>query len=139
MLRARDWFNQALRDLEHARKSKELKDYEWSCFASQQAVEKALKALYQYLGEEAWGRDLVKLLEDLKREGLQIPEEIIDYAAFLDKHYILSRYPNGFTAGYPGEHYREKDALLCIESGERIVEWVKGIIEEGERGADQAC
>jgi len=44
--RAADWLRQALRDLEHAKRSVELGDYEWACFAAQQAAEKAVKALY---------------------------------------------------------------------------------------------
>ena len=52
--RARDWLRQALRDLEHARRSLEMGDYEWACFASQQAAEKAVKALYQHIGVEVW-------------------------------------------------------------------------------------
>jgi len=44
--RATDWLRQALRDLEHAKRSVELGDYEWACFAAQQAAEKAVKALY---------------------------------------------------------------------------------------------
>ena len=33
-----DWFRQAEADLRHAHNSKEDGDYEWSCFASQQAA-----------------------------------------------------------------------------------------------------
>ncbi len=133
MLRARDWLRQALRDLEHARKSMEMKDYEWSCFSAQQASEKALKAVFQALGSEAWGHDLVRLVLGLKETGLDVPRKIYEYAALLDKHYILARYPNVFTEGYPGEHYTRLDAELCVRAGEKIVEWCKNIIEKKER------
>jgi len=36
---------QALKDLSHARLSLENGDFEWACFAAQQAGEKAVKAL----------------------------------------------------------------------------------------------
>ena len=56
--RAEDWLRQAKRDLEHARHALEDGDYEWSCFAAQQAAEKAVKAVYQKLGADAWGHSV---------------------------------------------------------------------------------
>ena len=41
-----DWLRQAEADLRHARNSLEDGDYEWGCFASHQAAEKALKAVF---------------------------------------------------------------------------------------------
>jgi HEPN domain-containing protein len=41
MRRSRDWLDQAVRDVEHARASIELGHFEWSCFAAQQAAEEA--------------------------------------------------------------------------------------------------
>jgi len=34
--RARDWFNQAVRDLEQAKDSQKAGRHEWACFAAQQ-------------------------------------------------------------------------------------------------------
>lgn len=48
--RFKDWLAQAESDLGHAKKSSQMKDYNWACFASQQAAEKAVKALYDFLG-----------------------------------------------------------------------------------------
>jgi len=53
--RARDWFNQAVRDLEQAEDSRRSGRHEWACFTAQQAAEKAVKALHLHLGQEAWG------------------------------------------------------------------------------------
>lgn len=52
--RARDWLDQALRDLNHARSDLDGEYYEWACFSAQQAAEKAVKALYQAVGIDAW-------------------------------------------------------------------------------------
>ncbi|MBA3832156.1 MAG: HEPN domain-containing protein [Chthoniobacterales bacterium] len=60
--RARDWFLQAEADLRHARNARDSQDYDWSAFASQQAAEKAIKALFQRLHLEAWGHVLSSLL-----------------------------------------------------------------------------
>ena len=51
--RSKDWFNQALRDLEQARDSLQAGRHEWACFAAHQAAEKAVKALHLRLGQEA--------------------------------------------------------------------------------------
>jgi HEPN domain-containing protein len=53
--RARDWLAQAERDVEHAETSRQAGHHDWACFASHQAVEKAVKALHLHLGQEAWG------------------------------------------------------------------------------------
>lgn len=53
--RSSDWLKQALRDLESAKVQKQNNFFEWACFISQQAAEKAIKAVYQKLGAESWG------------------------------------------------------------------------------------
>ncbi len=49
--RSLDWIRQAEKDLENAHWEKKGGYYEWACFVSQQAGEKALKAVYQRFGE----------------------------------------------------------------------------------------
>ncbi len=41
-----DWLRQAEADLRHARNSLENGDYEWSCFATHQAAEKAQRLFF---------------------------------------------------------------------------------------------
>lgn len=137
MNRSKDWLKQALRDLEHAKKSVRFQDYEWACFSSQQAAEKAIKAVYLSLGMEAWGHDLTNLIRGLKKiAGLKIPRQLIECAAELDKHYVISRYPNGFAEGAPWEHYTRKDAEKCVKSGEKLIGWAKRVIESEQEGSD---
>ena len=47
--RYKDWLEQAKWDLKAAKDSLKAENYEWSCFQSQQAAEKSLKA---YLGSQ---------------------------------------------------------------------------------------
>ena len=61
--RVSDWLRQAEKDLRHAKNSLNTQDFEWSCFAAQQAAEKALKALYQHMGGESFGHSLLRLLD----------------------------------------------------------------------------
>ncbi len=124
MKRHWDWLAQALRDLRHAETSLGAGDYEWACFAAQQAAEKAVKALYEYLGGEGWGHTVSKLLKELPDE-FRPSRELIKDAADLDKLYIPTRYPNGFEEGYPGEFFHEENAKEAINKAKRIIEYVE--------------
>ena len=118
--RYEDWLRQARKDLEHARHSLDNKDYEWSCFAAQQAAEKAMKALYQKLGADAWGHAVSSLLSNLPSE-ISVKESLIDKAKELDKHYIPPRYPNFHPSGAPLDYYTKAEAERAIEYAETII------------------
>ncbi len=74
--RSGDWLRQADADLEHAELSAREGDYEWSCFAAQQAAEKALKGLIMFSGGEPWGHSITSLAEALPVD-LQPPLETV--------------------------------------------------------------
>jgi len=57
-----------------------------------------VKALFRFLAADAWGHS-VRLLLGRLLEAYRPLETIIDGAKELDKHYILSCYPNGFDEG----------------------------------------
>jgi HEPN domain-containing protein len=122
--RALDWFRQALKDFEHARRSIELGDYEWACLAAHQAAEKAVKALYQKLGIEVWGHSISRLLENLP-EGLKPSNELIDITKELDKHYITTRYPNAYPEGAPMDYYTKSEAERVVEYARRVIEFCR--------------
>jgi HEPN domain-containing protein len=65
MNRYSDWLEQAKRDLDAAKSSRESHHYEWTCFQAQQSAEKAMKALLIILKVDAWGHGLVHLLNRL--------------------------------------------------------------------------
>ncbi len=54
MERSADWMDQARGDLDHARSDVQGGFYEWACLSAQQAAAKAVKAVFQKLGREAW-------------------------------------------------------------------------------------
>ena len=122
-----DWIRQADRDLMHAKHSTEDEDYEWACFASQQSAEKALKALYDFLGGEGWGHSILKLLKELPEE---ISEDLLQSASYLDKVYIPARYPSGFDSGAPFDYFNRKDAEEAIKYAEDILSFVKSKIHK---------
>ncbi|MBC7227942.1 MAG: HEPN domain-containing protein [Thermoflexales bacterium] len=120
MRRARDWLDQAWRDLEHARRDMADGFHEWACFSAQQAAEKGLKALYQHLGGEARGHSVKWLLERLPLEE-EVRQELIECARILDRFYIPTRYPNGFDYGKPADYYTVADSQQAIGCAERIL------------------
>ena len=118
-----DWMAQAQRDLSAAQDSLEAGHYEWSAFQSQQAAEKALKALLRFHNYEATGHTLLHLLERVG-DFVAVPPELRAVAQDLDHHYVQPRYPNSFPEGYPGEFYNAETAQRCIEHGKRILGFV---------------
>jgi len=123
-MRAYDWFNQALRDIEQAEDSRKAGRHEWACFAAQQAAEKAVKALHLYMHQEAWGHVIAKLLKELP-ESVNIPEDLIDKARVLDNFYIPPRYPNSHPEGAPFEHYGPLQSGEAIRYAREIIEFVR--------------
>jgi HEPN domain-containing protein len=125
--RSKDWFRQAEADLRHARNARTAGDYDWAAFASHQAAEKAIKAVFQKLHQDAWGHVLSFLLAALP--DAQRPDRaLIDRAKQLDKHYIPTRYPNGFERGAPTDLYTLQEADEAIANAEAIIEFCRGQI-----------
>jgi len=120
--RARDWVNQANRDLEQAKDSQKAGRHEWACFAAQQAAEKAVKALHLHLGQEAWGHVIAKLLQELP-ELVQLPKDLMEKARVLDNFYIPARYPNSHPQGAPFEHYGSLQSEAAINYASEIIDF----------------
>lgn len=121
MRRPRDWFRQAELDLAAARDAQRGGHHEWACFAAQQAAEKAVKALHESKGTEAWGHSVVELLRGLAG----VPDDILDASKALDKHYIPARYPNSHPSGAPGDLYTMAEAQRALSDAERVIDYVR--------------
>lgn len=122
--RSKDWFKQAVKDLEQAEDSRRAGRHEWACFAAQQAAEKAVKALHLALGQEAWGHVVAKLLRELPDE-MYVPNDLIEKGRFLDNCYIPTRYPNSHPEGAPFEHYGSLQSGEMIRYAREILEFVR--------------
>ncbi|MCD6506602.1 HEPN domain-containing protein [Candidatus Poribacteria bacterium] len=122
--RSRDWFNQAVRDLEQAEDSRRAGRHEWACFAAQQAAEKAVKALHLHRGQEAWGHVIARLLSELPEE-ITVPQRLIEQAHVLDNYYIPARYPNSHPEGAPFQHYGPLQSGEAIRYAREIIEFVR--------------
>jgi HEPN domain-containing protein len=123
--RSKDWLRQAERDLEHASNSRAAGHHEWACFASHQAGEKALKAVLQSQGKDAFGHALAVLLAECAAKP---PADLMRRAKALDKHYIPARYPNGLPAGAPMDFYTDAEAKKAVTDADAIVRWCQGLL-----------
>ncbi|HAZ30859.1 TPA: DNA-binding protein [Candidatus Acetothermia bacterium] len=122
--RAQDWLAQAERDLLHAEESRRGGRHEWTCFASHQAAEKAVKGLHLHLGQEAWGHVVAKLLVELPRSA-KPPQKLIERGRVLDNFYIPSRYPNAHPTGAPYEHYGPLQSEEALRHAREILAFVR--------------
>jgi HEPN domain-containing protein len=127
--RSKDWMKQAERDLQNAKYEMKGGYYEWACFLCQQAAEKAIKAVFQKLGGEAFGHSVSGLLSSLP-QGYKVKKELMNKAKELDKAYIPTRYPNSIPEGAPFEVYTEDEARRMISYAEEIVRFCKGILSK---------
>jgi HEPN domain-containing protein len=128
MERSADWLAQARRDIENARYEQRGGYHEWAAFASQQGAEKALKAVYQKLGGDAWGHSCNALLEGLFAERIPRDEALLARARLLDRFYIPARYPNGWARGAPKDLIGEDDADAAIGAAEDILRFCEGLL-----------
>ena len=125
--RYEDWLRQAKRDLKQAVHSQRDGFYEWACFISQQAAEKAIKALYQKIGAIAWGHSVSALLANLPGEVHPQPG-LIDKAKQLDKHYIPPRYPNSHPSGAPLDYYTKAEAEGATRYAQEVISFCENNI-----------
>jgi HEPN domain-containing protein len=123
------WFRQAEHDLEAADISMKGGSSAWACFQSQQAAEKAVKALLYEAGyRKILSHSVYELLLEARKitDGVPLLEQ---EAKMLDNVYITSRYPNGLAGRMtPSEYYTREDAERCLRSAGSILDAVRRCI-----------
>lgn len=129
MERSRDWMDQAEGDLRHARNDLQGEFYDWACFSAQQAAEKAVKAVFQRMGAEAWGHSVADLLTELRKRH-SVPGQLGDAALELDKAYIPTRYPNAHPSGAPRTRYTRAEATRLIGYAGEILEFCSDLLSK---------
>ena len=119
---ARRWLETAREDLDAARSLMESGKFSHSCFFSQQAGEKALKALWYFLGEDPWGHSIQKLISELPDpDAYKRLQPVLEAGALLDRYYIPTRYPNGLPDLTPGQVYFRQDAEISLKSSRQLL------------------
>ncbi len=131
------WMGSARHTLRSAMRDLEGGDYNWACFKSQQAAEYALKAYLWGVGQPAFGHSLLRLSELIG----EVPDDVRDACARLDKFYTAPRYADMWSEGSPHEYYTRREAEEAIFYARRVMEFVeekwrslRGGGERGKRG-----
>jgi HEPN domain-containing protein len=120
-----DWLRRAKSNLIRARQPKP-EDVLWEdlCFDTQQAAEKALKAvLVARRIPFRFVHDIAELLTLLENQGVILPEEIKASAGLTD-YSVESRYPGPF------EPITEEEFEKALQIAEAVVAWAESQIEK---------
>ncbi len=117
------WWKQAEDDLDSAKANFEIKQYRVASLLAQQALEKALKALYiKRFNELKKTHDLVFLANKL-----DLPEDLRGVCKELDPLYLQTRYPDA-TGNLPSELFDKADTFNFISLADEVMEWIEKAI-----------
>jgi HEPN domain-containing protein len=127
---AERWLRQARDDLEAAHVLADAKHYAQACFLSQQATEKALKALWFRLDLDPWGHSVTRLIRDLPEETRETFTPLLDAALYLDKLYIPTRYPDAIAELTPFEAYTKAETETALTHAQTFVGKVEFAVQK---------
>lgn len=115
---------QAREDFDTAKAIIKIEKYFASAFFSQQAAEKALKALYMIKFRELLRtHDLTELCEKLS-----CPDKVMKAAIKLNPSYVVTRYVNAAN-GVPANMHDEEVATAQLNNASIILKWVENLIK----------
>ncbi|MCK6539330.1 MAG: HEPN domain-containing protein [Anaerolineales bacterium] len=127
---AKRWWLTAQDDLEAAKALHEAQKFSHACFLSQQSAEKAVKALWFAIDSDPWGHSIQKLVMQFPQQDmLNDVQNWILQAAYLDKYYIPTRYPNGLPDLTPSQVYTSQDSTQAIEKATFFLKETQKLLE----------
>jgi HEPN domain-containing protein len=121
---AERWYRQGLDDLDAAQALLTARKFAQACFYTQQAAEKALKAVWISLDGDPWGHSCARLIRDMPEPAQGQFTSLIELALALDKLYIPTRYPDALAELTPAEAFTESEARLALTAAERLLNQV---------------
>jgi len=129
-----DWLEEAKADLRHARLSLSGGSHNWACFAAQQAVEKALKALMMGAKRRRASHvyDLTRLYAEVEEE-LVLPTEVTQKLGELSSYYTMARYPNA-GLNRPSTGIGRAQAEEAIALAEKVVMCIEDKLKGAAEG-----
>lgn len=122
------YLKQGNHTLKSAKSDMDEEDYDWACFKAQQSAELFLKGFLRAIGTIATGHSITKLLSTVEEISGTVPDNIKKCSLKLDKVYIPTRYPDAYALGAPMDYYTVDDAQESIDCTEKILDFVKGLI-----------
>lgn len=123
--RVQTWLDEAKWDLENARILFDNKRYNTAIFNSQQASEKAVKALLFSCNLNGWGHSITTLLKKYKIKKKRPINTIEKEARNLDVVYFPTRSPDALPGIAPHDAYDKEDAVNSIKQAEKIFKFVE--------------
>lgn len=128
---AERWWLTAQDGLEAAKTMHETGKFSHACFLSQQSAEKTIKALWLAIDGDPWGHSIQKLVMQYPEQNmLQDMKTWLTNAAYLDKFYISTRYPNGLPDLTPGQTYILQDSEQAIERAGFFLEETRKLLAD---------
>ena len=116
-----NWFHQSNDDFDGAKYNFDGKKYYIAAFLCQQAVEKALKALFLYekKGEIPQSHSLIYLATNTS-----IPKSFYSFLKELTPKFVDTRYPDA-SVDLPSQIYDEENTKRIVEKSEEVLKWIK--------------
>jgi HEPN domain-containing protein len=128
---AKRWWLTAQEDLDAAKILHKTKKFSYAYFLSQQSAEKALSSLWFAIDSDPWGYSIQKLVIQFPQQNmLHEIQNRLTQAAYLDKFYIPTRYPNGLPDLTPSQVYNSQDSLQAIERADFFLEETRKLLED---------
>ncbi len=120
LIEVENWWRQAEEDLDSAKFNYSGGKYYVCAFLCQQAVEKALKALYILQKERLFKtHNLLRLARDLN-----FPEGLLKKISTLEPVYQETRYPD-VSKRIPAEEFTKEAAFNFVNITEEVLGWIK--------------
>jgi len=122
----KNWWKQALEDLDTAKVNLNAKKYYAATFFCQQAVEKSLKALFILKKSESPGKthSLIFLAKKIN-----VPKKYFDLLQNLTPEFITTRYPD-IVGETPYKLYNKEKTSNYIKESKKLLKWIKKQIKE---------
>ncbi|MFO8016824.1 MAG: HEPN domain-containing protein [Candidatus Woesearchaeota archaeon] len=120
------WIEQSDSDMEGARFNFEGEKYYIAAFLCQQAVEKALKALFLYekRGEVPQSHSLIYLASNTG-----VPKDFLSFLKELTPKFVDTRYPDA-SVDLPSNIYDEENTKRIIDKSEEVLKWIRKKMKE---------
>ena len=128
------WLREAKHDLDFSRVALSTGFYSKACFNSEQAAEKAVKAVLYARGERlVIGHSVTELFKRLDLDE-RTARQVMGITHKLDQYYIPTRYPNAFASGPAFEHYGKAQAEEAIEMASGLVDLCEQLVASAGAG-----
>lgn len=130
--RYRIWLKQANFDLDAARIMFENKFFEWTCFQSEQSIEKALKAVLVKSGMRPPKIHRISVLISMcNRASLKFRDTKFEFRD-IESFTFISRYPFLIPGekSSPHEYITYEDAKICLDQAHQFLEKVQMLLED---------